>query len=322
MKPLVTILIPTYNRSHFIGEAIKSALDQTFADILVLVLDDCSPDATPAAVEGFRNDPRVKYVRHSQNVGIANNWKFGIAAVQSDYFCILHDDDTFEPDFVESLVEPLVCDNSLAVSFCDQWVMDERGNRLLTESRDASIGYWRHVLPKGRLADFAASVLIDHSLPAGAAIFRRSVVTPEFIDIRARGSIDMWLFYRCLKTGLGAYFVPERLMNYRRHASGMSVSMPFEMIEGHLFRYQEYLADSEIARFHPAIQGKLAEALEWQGMALLRSGRFSESRTSFRRAVKISPTPKAILGVILSYFRTGGKWVVEGLVRLRRLKSR
>ena len=107
MKPLVTILIPTYNRAEFLREAIQSAVTQTHRELEILILDDASPDETAAVAAEFADDPRVTYVRHSKNLGITGNWRAGIERAKGEFFCLLHDDDTFEPTFVESLLLPM-----------------------------------------------------------------------------------------------------------------------------------------------------------------------------------------------------------------------
>jgi glycosyltransferase involved in cell wall biosynthesis len=321
MPPQVTILIPTYNRAGFLVQAIASAQAQAFRDVEILVLDDCSPDHTGDAVQPLLRDGRIRYVRHEKNMGIAANWRFGIEAARGEYFCILHDDDTLEPAFVERLVRPLAADESLILTFCDQWVMDAGGNRQPEESRKASRAFGRDRLAEGRLADFASVLLIANSIPAGAAMYRRRMVQPAFVDDHARGSIDMWLLYQCMKTGGGAYFIPECLMNYRVHAHGMSRSMPFEMIEGHLFRYRRMLDDPDLARLRPALAGRLAEVLEWHGMALLRSHRHVQSRQSFREAFRARRTAKAFLGLASSYFGKAGLTAMEWLAGVRRKPS-
>ena len=322
MMPLLTILIPTYNRARFLVEAVASAQAQSLSNIEIIVLDDCSPDETPEAVLPFLADGRIRYVRHEKNMGIAANWRFGIEAARGEYFCILHDDDTIEATFLETLMRPLADDVTLILSFCDHWVMDAGGRRLSEASRDSSRGYGRDKLPEGRLRDFAQDALITNSIPAGAAVYRRTMVKPSFVDDRARGSIDMWLLYQCFKTGAGAYFVPERLMNYRLHAHGMSRSMPFEMIEGHLFRYRWMLQDLDLVNFRTEFGGRLAEVLEWHGMALLRSNNFARARQSFREAFFARRTGKAFLGLALSYIGKAGLLLVNIIGRVRKLGFR
>lgn len=75
--PKVTIMIPAYNQAGFIERSIRSALDQDYANLEVIVADDCSPDGTAAVAEALikqLGDPRVRCIRHSSNLGILRNY--------------------------------------------------------------------------------------------------------------------------------------------------------------------------------------------------------------------------------------------------------
>lgn len=317
MSVPVSILIPTYNRAGYLREAIRSALAQTHENIEVLILDDASPDSTPAVAAEFRFDPRLHYLRHPKNLGITGNWRAGIEAATGSFFCLLHDDDTFAPTFVETLLRPMMDDHDLLLTFCDHWVMDAEGNRLEQVSDEVSGRFKRDVLRKGRLSDFAYSAMINLSIPAGASLFRRSVVTPEFIDSRAQGSIDAWLMYQCVKTGYGAYYIPDRLMNYRTHPGGMSVSMPLQMGEGHLFRYRQMLADPELKPLRVMVQQQLSEALTGHGLALLADGKPRQSRHSLAEALRLKLSLRTFCGYLLA---CGGNAGNKALTYVRRCR--
>jgi glycosyltransferase involved in cell wall biosynthesis len=126
-SPLVTILVPTYKRAEFLKVALESALAQTHKPLEILVLDDASPDNTPEVVAQYSSDSRIRYVRHEQNKNISGNWRFGIENARGEFFAILHDDDSFEPEFIARLLEPHLKDEDTILSFCDHWVMDESG---------------------------------------------------------------------------------------------------------------------------------------------------------------------------------------------------
>jgi glycosyltransferase involved in cell wall biosynthesis len=66
--PTVSIILPTYNRSHLVGRAIQSVLEQTFQYWELIVVDDASSDNTEGVVCGFP-DPRIRYIRHQWNKG-------------------------------------------------------------------------------------------------------------------------------------------------------------------------------------------------------------------------------------------------------------
>jgi len=65
-KPLVSIIIPTYNRAKYIKKAIHSCLNQSYKNIEVLVIDDCSPDNTKEVIESIKDD-RIKYFKNEKN---------------------------------------------------------------------------------------------------------------------------------------------------------------------------------------------------------------------------------------------------------------
>lgn len=105
-KLKVTIMIPTFNQAAFIREAIDSALAQTYKNLEVIVGDDASTDATPEIVAKI-NDPRLRYVRNTCNLGRAANYRnllYKHAA--GDYVVNLDGDDYYtDPDFIKEAVK-------------------------------------------------------------------------------------------------------------------------------------------------------------------------------------------------------------------------
>ncbi len=299
--PLITILIPTYNRADYLREAIRSALGQTYSPLEILVLDNVSEDHTPEVVAEFARVPHLRYIRQETNTGITGNWRRGIQEMRGEYFCLLHDDDTLEPEFIADLARPLQADRSLVVSFCDHRVVNAEGLRLAQETETFSARSQRRGLAGGRVADFARSALIAGSLCAGAALFRRSQITPDMIREEAKGAIDFWLFYQCVKTGGGAYYVPERLMNYRVHAGGMSGSEPQYMGEGHIFRQRAILADPAMRAIHADTRRLLAGTLTAQGIDQLTHGQAAEARATLRQSLRLHPSRRALLAYARSW---------------------
>jgi len=94
-KPLVSCIIPTYNRSQKISVAIRSILNQTFSNLEILVIDDQSIDNTKVEVEKLmENDSRIKY-HLNPNKGANNARNFGITNAIGKYIAFLDDDDVW-----------------------------------------------------------------------------------------------------------------------------------------------------------------------------------------------------------------------------------
>lgn len=94
--PLISVLIPTFNQHTYIAQAIRSALDQDYPDIEVVVCDDASTDSTGETIRAFENDPRVSVHINAANLGRTGNYRkclFELA--RGDWAIILDGDDYF-----------------------------------------------------------------------------------------------------------------------------------------------------------------------------------------------------------------------------------
>lgn len=101
IKPKVTIMIPTFNQAAYIGEAIDSALAQTYSNLEIIVGDDASTDATPEILAKI-TDSRLKYVQNINNIGRTANYRNLLCNHASgDYVVNLDGDDYYtDPEFV------------------------------------------------------------------------------------------------------------------------------------------------------------------------------------------------------------------------------
>lgn len=99
--PLVSILIPVYNRKPFIGECVESALAQTFRAFEVVIVDNCSTDGTWELLQDYaRGDARIRLLRNDCNIGAIPNWVRCFAEARGRYGKILFSDDWMDPEFL------------------------------------------------------------------------------------------------------------------------------------------------------------------------------------------------------------------------------
>jgi glycosyltransferase involved in cell wall biosynthesis len=114
--PLVSTCIPTYNRAEMVGDAIRSALAQTYPALEVLVVDNASTDRTAEVVGSF-HDPRLRYERNDRNLGLFGNFNRCIELARGSLVHILHSDDTIPPGFTEACVNLLLAHPDVAMTF-------------------------------------------------------------------------------------------------------------------------------------------------------------------------------------------------------------
>src|SRR5262245_5816273 len=96
-EPVVTVLMSVFNDSEFLGEAIRSILEQSYDDFEFLIIDDGSTDDSTAVLKGLR-DPRVRVVRNPVNLGLTRSLKKGVALARGDFIARMDADDVAFPD--------------------------------------------------------------------------------------------------------------------------------------------------------------------------------------------------------------------------------
>src|SRR5688572_15109961 len=96
MKPKVSVIMPAYNAARYIQEAIKSILEQTFADFELIIINDGSSDATLDCIKSF-SDPRIKLINNEKNLGIIKSRNIGLDAASGEYIAKMDSDDVSLP---------------------------------------------------------------------------------------------------------------------------------------------------------------------------------------------------------------------------------
>jgi len=101
-KPLVSVIIPTYNRGWIVKEAIDSVLDQDFTDYELIVVDDGSDDNTPEILAGYGG---VITILHQSNKGVSSARNCGVAAASGQLIAFLDSDDLWLPGKLSTQVK-------------------------------------------------------------------------------------------------------------------------------------------------------------------------------------------------------------------------
>ncbi len=117
--PKVSVIIRTYNYGRFLGEAIQSALDQTFQDFELVVVDDGSTDDTKQVVSSF-TDQRIKYI-YQENRGVSAAYNTGISAASGEYLAFLDADDIWLPRKLEFQLKALESHRQAGVVYSDAY---------------------------------------------------------------------------------------------------------------------------------------------------------------------------------------------------------
>jgi glycosyltransferase involved in cell wall biosynthesis len=128
-KPRVSIMIPTYNQARLVGEAIESALAQTYENLEVIIADDASPDETPEMVRPFTNDSRVSYHRNSRNLGRVANYRHALYELATGDWVINLDGDDYltDPGYVEDAIRSVYDDDNVVLIVAGKRILEADG---------------------------------------------------------------------------------------------------------------------------------------------------------------------------------------------------
>ncbi|MGD9900528.1 MAG: glycosyltransferase, partial [Calditrichaceae bacterium] len=128
-KPLVSVVIPSYNQGKYIEKAINSVLTQDFDNFELLISDDASPDNSWEIIQRFE-DPRIRTYRQRKNLGAVGNLVFLIRESRGKYVALLNSDDYWLPGKLDKQVEIMESDPELGACFTWADLVDENGNTI------------------------------------------------------------------------------------------------------------------------------------------------------------------------------------------------
>jgi glycosyltransferase involved in cell wall biosynthesis len=125
--PLISIIVTTYNYAHTVGTAIDSALRQDYPNLEVVVVDNASTDATPELAARYAADPRFRYIRNAENIGMVPNHNKGLREARGSYVLFLSADDFLMPYHISRSYAYLQSHPDIDVLYTTTYFVDEEG---------------------------------------------------------------------------------------------------------------------------------------------------------------------------------------------------
>jgi GT2 family glycosyltransferase/SAM-dependent methyltransferase/tetratricopeptide (TPR) repeat protein len=139
--PMVSVIVPTFNRPERLRTALHSIAGQSFQDYEVVVVND-GGTSVESVVTDLNHDGRITLVSHDRNRGLAASRNTGLRLAKGKYVCYLDDDDRYLQDHLETLVSRLE-GSEFKVAYTDAWRVHERllGDRYVEVGRDLPYSY-------------------------------------------------------------------------------------------------------------------------------------------------------------------------------------
>jgi len=218
--PAVSVIIPTFNRSSLVKEAVESVLQQNYSDFEVLVVDDGSTDDTGPVIKQITDD-RIKY-HYKPNGGQSNARNFGLVLAKGKYVAFLDEDDLWPADYLETMLKHLETNGDYGAVYTRVIVLTPDGQK-----RELST-------PERYRSGWITKYYFDASpcLMPSATCFRKSTWEDIFWDEALKRSPDYDVFLR-ISTKTQFLFVPDTFVIKRSQPDSLSSTFnPVGPIDG------------------------------------------------------------------------------------------
>lgn len=208
-NPLVSIVTPVFNGEKYINETINSILLQTYKNIEIIVVDNCSTDKTPDICKSFGK--KVKYFKNKENYGIGyNRWR-GVRLSKGDYIVFCSADDVIFPNYIEEMLKASE-EHPNNIIYCNYNFVNENGN-LIREFKDVTYD---------NEEEWIMSVIFNakaNTMSVCYNIFSPSNILKENnFDKKIWYGEDLEHLLRCVLVKKIKYFhLAKTLFNYRTH---------------------------------------------------------------------------------------------------------
>ena len=163
MTPLVSVILPTYNRGQYIAKAVESVWRQSYKNLELIIINDASTDATGELVSVFsKHNPRITILRNETNLGIVASLNKGIGVAQGKYIARLDDDDIWCDDKkIEKQVDFLEKNPEYCLTGGGVIKIDKNGKEIV-----------RYLLPE-KDEDIRKTILINNAFAHTTVLFRK-----------------------------------------------------------------------------------------------------------------------------------------------------
>lgn len=202
-QPDISVVLPVWNGARYLDEALGSILSQEGITLELIIIDDCSTDATPEICQFWqnRNGDRIKYFRNEQNMRLPISLNRGFGQATGKFWTWTSDDNLYSPTAL-STMHRVLTQKQADVVYTGVLDIDEQGN----------------VIGKNPTVDPDSRALLRKNAVHACFLFRPEVyVRTGGYDISLFGGEDWDFWIRAYKEGFKFYYIDQALYRYRVH---------------------------------------------------------------------------------------------------------
>ena len=314
-KPLVSVIVPNYNHAAFLEERVQSIFSQTYSNLELILMDDCSTDNSREVLEKLaaRSPFETKTVFNEQNSGnVFAQWRRAFSLAKGELVWICESDDLCESNFLELMVRHFA-DRGVMLAFGRIQFCDAGGRALegLDQYREnAEPGVWAKPIVRSAQTWFANAFGRNNVIAnVGGCVIRNQPISDDTWAACQRFKICAdWYLYILLANGGKIAYDPGAVAYFRQHGSNTSASNFDKMYyyEEHLWVLQAlhqawHIPEATRAGFIRSLRG------QWSHYGMIEShGPMEEALPGVFATEWAAPQPHILMGS-LGFMIGGGE---------------
>lgn len=248
--PLVSVVFTSYNHKEYLKQALDSLVNQTYPNLEIIVIDDCSTDGSQDILLQYGHLDNVSLKLQNHNSGSyvkASN--FGARFASGEYLLFAQCDDFAEEDQIQQLVDAFVNNPSVGVVFSRSYLVNELGDIITDDFQRRESLFKKHVMHDGyikarQMKDFLTFACVIPNL--SAALIKRSL----FDKINGLSEnylvVADWEFWLDMTEHTDFFYISEPLNYFRQHSTTIrnsvkiktQISEIYKMFYNHISKYQ------------------------------------------------------------------------------------
>lgn len=231
-NPKVSIVIPAYNASNYLAEAIDSALAQTYPNVEIIVVNDGSKDNGATEQIALSYGDKIRYFS-KENGGSSSALNVGISHMTGEWFSWLSHDDLYVPEKLERQIAYIRSRNigteelPRHIFFSASELIDSKGNTIKTFRKRKAVAMWEKLCAIPHNGYLIAEPTVHNFHGCSCLIHKEAFETVGCFDEKLRLLNDLDLWYRLYAADYKVHYIPEPLVKGRVHAQQISKSIGY-----------------------------------------------------------------------------------------------
>lgn len=217
---LVSVVVASYNHERYLAKRMNSLCAQTYENIEIIVIDDCSPDDSRKILQNYKSDARVTIVERAENGGWVSVSNQGIDLAKGEFVLFANCDDDCEPEMIEVLVSAIQSNNEIGIAYCRSLMIDQDDvvtgdDYLIRETAFQKKCFRDCQISNSQMQRFLLYSCVIPNL--SAALIRKSCFeTAGRFSSSFQACSDWDLFFKIAET-FEFYYIAKPLNRFRQH---------------------------------------------------------------------------------------------------------